>query len=64
MNNPKTYCFDLDGTLCITIDGDYKNSKPIEKHVKFDRNSFEHQFLTLGALEAEGRPEKYVKNKG
>ena len=23
------YCFDLDNTLCVTIDGDYQNSKPI-----------------------------------
>lgn len=27
------YCFDLDNTLCITIDGDYKNSKPIQERI-------------------------------
>lgn len=25
----KTYCFDLDGTLCYTPDADYLSSKPI-----------------------------------
>lgn len=27
------YCFDLDNTLCITIDGDYKNSKPNQDRI-------------------------------
>tara|TARA_B100000003_G_scaffold179840_1_gene170727 strand:+ start:3238 stop:3552 length:315 start_codon:yes stop_codon:yes gene_type:complete len=40
MNNPKTYCFDLDGTLCTTIDGDYKNSKPIKKNINILNNLF------------------------
>lgn len=30
----KKYCFDLDNTLCITIEGDYLNSKPIIEAVK------------------------------
>ncbi len=29
----KTYCFDLDNTLCKTINGDYKNSQPITKAI-------------------------------
>lgn len=29
----KTYCFDLDNTLCITVNGDYNNSKPIVKAI-------------------------------
>ena len=40
MNNQKTYCFDLDGTLCKTIDGDYKNSKPIQKNINILNNLF------------------------
>jgi len=28
------YCFDLDGTLCETIDGDYENSKPFIRRIK------------------------------
>jgi len=27
------YCFDLDNTLCITVDGDYKNSTPIQDRI-------------------------------
>ena len=40
MNNLKTYCFDLDGTLCQTIDGDYKNSKPLKNNIKILNNLF------------------------
>jgi len=29
----KTYCFDLDNTLCKTINGDYKNSQPLSKPI-------------------------------
>ena len=29
----KVYCFDLDNTLCETEGTDYKNSKPIKKHI-------------------------------
>ena len=29
----KRICFDLDGTLCETKNGDYKNSKPIESAI-------------------------------
>jgi hypothetical protein len=29
------YCFDLDGTLCETIDGDYEKSKPFIERIKF-----------------------------
>jgi len=27
------YCFDLDNTLCTTVDGDYENSTPIEDRI-------------------------------
>jgi hypothetical protein len=27
------YCFDLDNTLCVTVDGDYKNSTPIQDRI-------------------------------
>ena len=30
----KTICFDIDGTICITKNGDYKNSNPIRKNIK------------------------------
>lgn len=28
-----TYCFDIDGTLCITTDADYENSTPIKSRI-------------------------------
>jgi len=34
MNNNKTYCFDLDGTLCHTKDKDYSSSIPIDFAIK------------------------------
>ena len=29
----KIICFDIDNTLCITYNNDYKNSKPIKKNI-------------------------------
>lgn len=29
------YCFDLDGTLCTTIDGEYEKSTPIDARIAF-----------------------------
>lgn len=31
---PKTFCFDIDGTICITKKGNYKESTPIKKNIK------------------------------
>tara|TARA_A100001388_G_C28584708_1_gene410617 strand:+ start:380 stop:721 length:342 start_codon:yes stop_codon:yes gene_type:complete len=31
---PKTFCFDIDGTICITKKGNYKESAPIKKNIK------------------------------
>ena len=28
------YCFDLDNTLCLTIEGDYINSKPFVERIR------------------------------
>jgi hypothetical protein len=30
----KTYCFDIDGTICTNTDGDYKNAKPYFQRIK------------------------------
>ena len=30
----KTYAFDIDGVICTTVDGDYKNSLPNIKAIK------------------------------
>jgi hypothetical protein len=38
----KTYCFDLDGTLCTqTYDGKYEDAQPIEKAIKEVNRLFE-----------------------
>ena len=29
----KTYCFDLDGTLCTNAEGDYENSTPLVERI-------------------------------
>ena len=29
----KTYCFDLDGTLCTNTEGDYENSTPFVERI-------------------------------
>lgn len=38
----KIICFDIDGVICKSKNGDYKNSKPIKKNINFinslDRN--------------------------
>jgi histidinol phosphatase-like enzyme len=34
------YCFDLDGTLCETMDGDYENSKPIYNRIEKVNNLY------------------------
>ena len=30
----KTYCFDIDNTICITEGTDYENSKPIKERIE------------------------------
>ena len=35
------FCFDLDNTLCITVDGDYKNSKPIKDRIAKVNNLYD-----------------------
>jgi len=35
------YCFDLDGTLCDTLEGDYTNSKPLYKRIKMVNSIYE-----------------------
>ena len=29
----KTYCFDIDGTICTNTDGDYASAKPFESRI-------------------------------
>lgn len=37
----KTFCFDLDQTLCTTQGTDYKNSKPIPERIKLVNSLYE-----------------------
>ena len=30
----KTYCFDLDGTLCTNTEGDYDSAEPFPERIK------------------------------
>ncbi len=34
MRNPKTFIFDIDGTICPTCNGDYQNLKPYKEAIK------------------------------
>ena len=36
-----TYCFDLDGTLCITSEGNYVEAQPIEKRIQVVNKLYE-----------------------
>lgn len=36
----KIYCFDIDNVICKTQKSDYKNSKPINKNIKFINNLY------------------------
>ncbi len=36
----KIYCFDIDNVICKTHKSDYKNSKPINKNIKFINNLY------------------------
>ncbi len=36
----KTYCFDIDGTICSNTDGDYENAKPFNKRIELVNKLF------------------------
>ena len=33
-SNTKTYVFDIDGTICRTKNGDYRNAKPLKNRIR------------------------------
>ena len=37
----RTYCFDLDGTLCTNTDGDYERALPIKERISFVNSLFD-----------------------
>jgi capsule biosynthesis phosphatase len=49
----KTYCFDVDNTICITNGTDYKNSKPIKERIE-TINTLKKQGNTIIFFTARG----------
>tara|TARA_B110001452_G_scaffold235071_1_gene213689 strand:+ start:812 stop:1180 length:369 start_codon:yes stop_codon:yes gene_type:complete len=41
VKNMKTICFDIDNTICKTVNSDYKNSKPIIKNINYINRLFD-----------------------
>jgi capsule biosynthesis phosphatase len=41
VKNMKTICFDIDNTICKTVNSDYKNSKPIVKNINYINRLFD-----------------------
>lgn len=39
--NSRTYCFDLDGTLCTNTEGSYEDARPMFDRIKLVNNLFE-----------------------
>ena len=42
-----TYVFDIDGTICITEDSDYKNSAPIKERIEKVNSLYEEGHTVL-----------------
>ena len=36
----KTYCFDIDGTICSNTDGEYENAKPFNNRIELINKLF------------------------
>ncbi len=49
------YCIDIDGTICKTKNGDYKNAKPIKERIRFINNLWlkEHTIIYYTARGSE-----------
>lgn len=41
IENNKTYCFDLDGTLCTNTEGDYENALPYTERISIVNDLYE-----------------------
>ena len=52
----KKYCFDLDHTLCNTLNGDYHNSTPIPEAIKAVNNLYsEGNYIIIFTARMMGR---------
>ena len=50
------YVFDIDGTLCETIDGDYENSKPLQERIEIVNHLYDGgHTITLYTARGMGR---------
>lgn len=51
MSEIKTYCFDIDGTLCTNTEGEYETAKPFSDRIETVNRLFDqgHQILLLTA---------------
>ncbi len=51
MSEKKTYCFDIDGTLCSNTEGEYADAKPFSDRIKVVNQLYDdgHQILLLTA---------------
>jgi capsule biosynthesis phosphatase len=67
LKRKKIICFDLDGVICITKDGDYNNSKPIRKNIKKINNLYKKFIITIFTARFMGRTrgnKKLAENLG
>ena len=55
----KKYCFDIDGIICKTKNGDYKNSKPNKKIINLINKLYKNNIIILHTARFMGR----TKNK-
>lgn len=51
----KTFCFDIDGVICLTKGNDYKNSKPNKKIIKIINNLYKKNKIVLHTARFMGR---------
>ena len=58
----KIFCFDIDGVICKTQNGKYKNSKPIKKNINFINKLYdEGNYIKLFTSRYMGRFNEDVK---
>ena len=57
----KTFCFDIDGVICITKGNDYKNSKPNKKVIKIINDLHKKNYVVLNTARFMGRTKNNKK---
>tara|TARA_A100001015_G_C15010552_1_gene722867 strand:+ start:2027 stop:2404 length:378 start_codon:yes stop_codon:yes gene_type:complete len=59
----RTFCFDIDNTICKTKNGDYKNSKPIKYVISFINNLYDKGHYIFFYTSRFNRIYKFNKKK-